>query len=78
MAHHITLLTRAGCHLCDAAHQAVLRVAGGTGTPVQVRDVDTDPDLRARYGDWVPVVFVDGEQHGFFEVDEDRLRRALA
>jgi hypothetical protein len=39
--------------------------------------VDTDPELRAEYGDRVPVIMVDGREHGFFRVEEGRLRAAL-
>ena len=41
-------------------------------------DVDADPDLADRFGDEVPVTFVDGRQHDFWRVDEARLRAALA
>jgi hypothetical protein len=76
--HRITLLTRVGCHLCDDARGMVARIAAEGGTPVQERDVDADPGLRAQYGDWVPVILVDGREHGYWRVEEDRLRRALA
>jgi hypothetical protein len=42
-----------------------------------VRDVDSDRELRAEYGDRVPVILVDGEEHGYWSVEEDRLRAAL-
>jgi glutaredoxin len=78
-AHHrITLLTRAGCHLCDDARGVVARIAAERDTGWAEVDVDGDPDLRARYGDLVPVVLVDGREHGHWRVDEDRLRRAVA
>ena len=76
--HRITLLSRANCHLCDEARAVLRRVAGELGTPWQERDVDAEPDLRAQYGDWVPVVLIDGREHGYWRVEEDRLRRALA
>jgi glutaredoxin len=76
--HHITLLTRAGCHLCDDARGAVGRIAGEVGVPVAEQDVDADPALRAQYGDFVPVILVDGREHGYWRVEEDRLRSALA
>ena len=40
-------------------------------------DVDTDPRLRAEFGDLVPVVRVDGRELGYWRIDEARLRRAL-
>ena len=44
-----------------------------------LRQMSADfPELQRRYTDEVPVTFVDGEQHDFWRVDPDRLRRALA
>jgi Glutaredoxin-like domain (DUF836) len=74
----ITLVGRVGCHLCDDAREVVRRVAGDTATGWVEVSVDDDPDLLARYSDQVPVVLVDGAQHDFWRVDEQRLRRALA
>ncbi|WP_432420767.1 glutaredoxin family protein [Nocardia farcinica] len=45
-------------------------------------DVDeaaaTEPELRAEYGDRLPVVLLDGREHSYFDVDEPRLRADLA
>jgi hypothetical protein len=40
-------------------------------------DVTTDDELFSRYGEEIPVTFVDGRQHDFWRVDPQRLRRAL-
>lgn len=74
----VTLLGRAGCHLCDEARAVVARVADDLGVGWHELDVDADPELLARYSDQVPVTFVDGVQHDFWRVSEDRLRAALA
>jgi hypothetical protein len=74
----ITLVGRVGCHLCDDAREVVRRVADDTATAWVEVSVDDDPDLLARYSDQVPVVLVDGAQHDFWRIDEQRLRRALA
>lgn len=74
----ITVLSRVDCHLCVQAEQAVRRVIDGTAHLVEVVDVDADPELRAEYGDLVPVILIDGAEHGYHRVDEDRLRAALA
>jgi hypothetical protein len=76
--HRITLLTREGCHLCDDAREIVRRVAAEVGSSWGETDVDGDPGLRAEYGDLVPVVLVDGKEHGYWRIEEPRLRRALA
>jgi hypothetical protein len=77
----LQLLTRAGCHLCDVAAETLARLAEEAGLPagdvVLDVDVDADPALQAEFGDRVPVVLLDGQEHSFFTVDVPRLRRDL-
>src|SRR3954452_10631109 len=73
----ITLIGRPGCHLCDDAREVVRRVADDTGAGWVELSVDDDADLLARYAQQVPVGLVDGAQHDFWRVDEERLRQAL-
>jgi glutaredoxin len=74
----VVLYGRAGCHLCDLARDTVQQVCGQTGTPWDEVDVDTVPELVARYGDLVPVVTIDGRHHGHWRIPERELREALA
>ena len=73
----VTVYTRAGCHLCEAAIATASRIAAETGSVVTTVDVDADPEDQAEYGDLVPVILVDGHVHGYYQVDPDRLRAAL-
>jgi hypothetical protein len=73
----ITLLSRSGCHLCEAARAVVAEQAALAGVGWAELDVDADPDLRADFGDLVPVVLVDGVEHAHYRVDPARLRAAL-
>lgn len=73
----VTLITRAGCHLCEDARSVLSQVCGARGIGVEVLDVDADPELRAEYGDLVPVVLVNGREHAHFRVDPAALVRAL-
>ncbi|TQS39849.1 glutaredoxin family protein [Cryptosporangium phraense] len=75
--HTVTLLTRVGCHLCDDAKGVIESVARDTGLTWTEVDVDADPELAYEYGDRVPVVLLDGREHGFWRVEEERLRRDL-
>jgi hypothetical protein len=76
-AHAITLLSRPGCHLCDDARAVIASVAAELGVPWQERDITlSESDLRA-YGDMIPVTLIDGVQHDFWRVSEQRLRAAL-
>lgn len=74
----VTLMTRQGCHLCEVATGELERILPDYGLSARLVDIDTDPQLRAEYGDRVPVVLLDGKEHGYFTVDERRLRPALA
>lgn len=76
--HAVTVLTRVGCHLCDIAEAEVRRICGELGVPWEATDVDSDGELRAEYGDRVPVILIDGREHGFWRVEEKRFRTALA
>jgi glutaredoxin len=73
----VTLYGRAGCHLCDDARAVVKAVCAELGESWAEVDVDEDPVLQDRFGDEVPVTFVDGRQHDFWRVDPVRLRAAL-
>lgn len=73
----VTLYTRRDCHLCAVARETVARVCAELGEDFEEVDVDTDAALRERFTHEVPVTFVDGRQHDFWRVDEQRLRTAL-
>jgi glutaredoxin len=77
MRHRVTLLVRVDCHACAAAREDIARICADLGVPWDTTDVDTDPELRAEYGDRIPVILVDGREHGFWRVEEQRLREAL-
>ncbi|MDP9092914.1 MAG: glutaredoxin family protein [Actinomycetota bacterium] len=74
----MTLLTRAGCHLCEEAQALLRRLASELGFGYEELDVDADQVRRDRYSDRVPVILVDGKEHGYWRVEEPRLRKALA
>lgn len=78
-APRVTLYTRPGCHLCDDARAVVARVCDDLGETYEEVDITADPDgdLEDRFGEEIPVTYVDGRQHDFWRVDEARLRAAL-
>ena len=73
----ITLIGKAGCHLCDAARETVAKVAADLGVGWVEYDITEDPTLKEEYWDLIPVTLVDGRRHDFWKVDEARLRAAL-
>ncbi len=40
-------------------------------------DISGDLELEREYGDRMPVVLLDGREHGYWRVEEDRLVRDL-
>ncbi|MDG4833567.1 glutaredoxin family protein [Solwaraspora sp. WMMD1047] len=73
----LTLITRSGCHLCEVAKEAIERVTAVTGDRWVEVELNGDPELEGEYGDRVPVVLLDGREHGYWRVEEDRLLRDL-
>jgi glutaredoxin len=69
----VVLYHAAGCHLCERA-RGVLDDAGVAYSEV---DVTGDPELEARYREWLPVVEIDGRRAFAYFVDPDALRRKL-
>ena len=76
-APRVTVYGKPGCHLCEDVVEVVSRVCADVGTSYAEVDITTDPDLQRRFGEQIPVTFVDGAQHDFWRVDEARLRAAL-
>jgi Glutaredoxin-like domain (DUF836) len=75
--HQITLLSRPGCHLCEDARSVIARVAGELGVGWDERDITASATDMAQYSDMIPVTLIDGIQHDFWRVSEERLRAAL-
>jgi len=78
----VELLTRESCSACATAAGALASVCADFGLSWSTVDVDhaaaQHPELRAEYGDRLPVVLLDGREHSYLDVDEPRLRRDLA
>ncbi len=77
MTARVTVYTRPGCHLCEEALAVVAKVCADVGEEYDEVNIDDDADLTQRFGEEIPVTFVDGRQHDFWRVSEDRLRTAL-
>lgn len=75
----VTLLTKPGCHLCDAAREIVTEVVSETpGVAFVETSIADDPELYDRYVEEIPVVLINGAVHNIWRVDAARLRGALS
>ena len=74
----VTLYTRPGCHLCDDARDAILRLRDEAAAfELDEIDIETDDELHRAYLERIPVVAVDGELVSELILDTDALRARL-
>lgn len=71
------MLSKPACHLCEEACRTVGRIATEVGVSWTEHDISGDAELMAQWAEYVPVIVVDGDVHGWFRVDEARLRQTL-
>lgn len=76
-------MTRDGCAICLQVHAQLAELAGELDFDLVSTDVDVaasagNAQLRAEFGDRLPVILLDGREHSYWEVDEPRLRADLA
>ena len=67
-----------GCHLCERARAQVAALREELGFELEEVDIGGDPELEARYREWVPVVEIDGVRAFAYYVQPDAFRRKLA
>jgi Glutaredoxin-like domain (DUF836) len=74
----VVLYHAAGCHLCERALAQVRALRGELRFELVEIAIDGDPELEARYREWLPVVEIDGERVFTYYVHEQAFRRRLA
>jgi glutaredoxin len=77
MLPRVTLYTRAGCHLCDAAKDQLLRARRASNFELEEVDIDSDPELKKLYNEEVPVIAINGRKSFKFHVSEQQLVKKL-
>ena len=74
----LTLYSKPGCHLCDDMKAVVSRaIHDRPGITLEEIDISGDPELEARYREWLPVVEIDGERAFVYYVDPGAFRRKV-
>jgi glutaredoxin len=73
----IDIYSRPGCHLCDEAKEVVERVRARFPFLLRVINIETDPELETRYGEQIPVVFINGNKAFKYHVDEAELEKKV-
>jgi glutaredoxin len=78
MPTQVTLYSARGCHLCERAEATLRSLREELGFALEEVDITGEPDLEARYREWLPVVEIDGERAFVYFVPEEALRRRIA
>ena len=73
----ITLYTRPGCHLCEAAKAQIAPLLDEFGATLREINVDADAALREQYTNDVPVIFIGARKAAKHRVDVAQFRRQL-
>ena len=78
MIPQLLLYSRKDCCLCDAMKEVIRRVAERTPLALKEIDVDGAPEARERYGEEVPVLYIDGRKAFKYRVTARQLERRIA
>jgi glutaredoxin len=74
----VVVYSRKGCHLCEVVKESLTKLSRRGGFIWQEVDVDSDAELRRKFNDEVPVVFIDGYKAFKYRMDEREFLRKLA
>jgi glutaredoxin len=74
----VVLYSRKGCHLCELVKETLTKLQGRGSFSWQDIDVESDEELRRKFTDEVPVVFIDGRKAFKYHMDEREFLRRLA
>ena len=77
MTWQLTLYSRKDCCLCEEMKGVVRQVAGRLPLEIEEVDVDSAPDLQEKYGNEVPVLFINGRKAFKVRVTEKALKKRL-
>lgn len=77
-AARLTLVQRQDCELCEAMHAELSLLSRRVALPpLELADVDADPQLLRRHGLDVPVLLLDGSVVCRHRLDREELLRLL-
>lgn len=76
-APRVLLLAKPGCHLCDVVRDIVGQVCGERGESWDERSILDDIELEQAYWEYIPVVFVDGQEIARWRLTAEDLHAAL-
>lgn len=73
----VTIYSRRSCHLCEIAIDQINALKKEVSFTIEIKLIDHDPDLEKKYGEQVPVIFIDDKIHDYWRVDPKRFLKAI-
>ncbi len=77
-AHEVILYSRKGCHLCEVVKESLEELTHRARFTWREVDIDQDEELRRKYTNEVPVVFINGRKAFKYHMDEEEFLKKLA
>jgi glutaredoxin len=77
MKNELVLYTRKDCCLCEEMKDVIARSAARFPLSLEEFDVDSSGELRERFGNEVPVLFVNGRKAFKYRVSPKELEKKL-
>lgn len=75
--HEVVVYSRRGCHLCEVVAETLRQAQRDADFQWQEVDIDSDPQLREKYNDEIPVVTIDGRKAFVHRMDRSAFLQAL-
>jgi len=57
--------------------EKVVEIQSDLEFTIEIIYIDKNIELEEKYGEQVPVILINGENHDFFKLNETRFRKAL-
>jgi glutaredoxin len=73
----VTVISRAGCHLCEIAIDKINSVKDELRFELEIKLINDSPELEQEYGEQVPVIMIDNKIHDYWRVDIERFTKAI-
>jgi len=73
----VTVISRAGCHLCEIAIDKINSVKDELRFELEIKLINDLPELEQEYGEQVPVIMIDYKIHDYWRVDIERFTKAI-
>jgi glutaredoxin len=74
----LTLYSRADCELCRDMEDAIAQEIGRFESRLEKIDIGGDPELEERFGQEVPVLFINGRKAFKYRCTARELRKRLS